>query len=108
MIHIRIGGQSLIVWTLNPTRIVSHLKSSKRCEVFSALYCSLGEGASSFGPETRLLGEIPEMDSMAVVSIITELEERFGFEVMDDEISADSFETFGDLTMFVHGKLSEA
>ena len=68
----------------------------------------LGEGASSFGPETRLLGEIPEMDSMAVVSIITELEERFGFEVMDDEISADSFETFGDLTMFVHGKLSEA
>lgn len=47
------------------------------------------------------------MDSMAVVSILTEFEERFGFEVMDDEISADSFETFGTLIAFVNGKLSE-
>ena len=37
-----------------------------------------------------LLGAIPEFDSMAVVSIITALEERFGFIVEDDEIDARS------------------
>jgi len=67
----------------------------------------LDDLATSFESDTRLLGEIPEMDSMAVVSILTEFEERFGFEVMDDEISADSFETFGALLAFVNGKLTE-
>ena len=42
---------------------------------------------------------------MSVVSIITGLEERFGFEVMDDELSADSFESFGALTDFVSQKV---
>jgi acyl carrier protein len=52
-----------------------------------------------------LLGAIPELDSMAVVSLITTLEERFGFTVADDELDGSSFATVGTLTDFVASKL---
>jgi len=55
--------------------------------------------------ETALLGAIPEFDSMAVVSILTILEERFGFFVDDDEIDAEIFETVGSLVAFVEQKI---
>ena len=66
---------------------------------------SLGDRADSLGPESRLLGEIPEFDSMAVLAVITALEEHFGFVVDDDEISADTFETVGSLTTLVAEKV---
>ncbi len=66
---------------------------------------SLGGRGLRFAPETPLLGAIPELDSMAVVTLITTLEERFGFIVDDDEISGDTFATVGSLSQFVAGKL---
>jgi acyl carrier protein len=54
---------------------------------------------------TPLLGSIPELDSMAVVTVITMIEERFGIVVDDDEISAETFETVGTLYDFVNAKL---
>lgn len=54
---------------------------------------------------SRLWGELPEMDSMAVVSILTALEEKYGFVVHDDEIDAADFETFGALVAFVERKV---
>jgi acyl carrier protein len=54
---------------------------------------------------TPLLGAIPELDSMAVVSLITALEEHFGFAVADDEIEAATFATLGSLADFVQNKL---
>lgn len=54
---------------------------------------------------TPLIGAIPEFDSMAVVSIITALEDHFGFAVDDDEIDASVFETVGSIVQFVEGKL---
>jgi acyl carrier protein len=54
---------------------------------------------------TPLLGAIPELDSMAVVSLITALEDHFGFAVADDEIEAATFATLGSLTGFVRHKL---
>ena len=39
-----------------------------------------------------LLGAVPELDSIAVVNLITALEENFGITVADDEISASTFE----------------
>ena len=65
----------------------------------------LGERVRTFGPDTPLLGSIPEFDSMAVVNLITTLEERFGFTVDDDEIEGSTFATVGSLTEFVEGKL---
>lgn len=53
-----------------------------------------------------LLGAVPELDSIAVVNLITALEEHFGITVADDEIGAAAFETLGSLTKFVERKLS--
>jgi len=60
---------------------------------------------SELTPETPLLGAIPELDSMAVVNILTALEEHFGISIADDEISGSVFRTFGDLCSFVAGKM---
>ena len=55
--------------------------------------------------DTALLGNLPELDSMAVASIITALEQHFGIEVLDDEISARHFASLGTLSDFVESKL---
>jgi len=65
----------------------------------------LGERTATLQPETTLLGNIPEFDSMAVVSVITALEEQFGIMVEDDDIDAETFETLANLTAFVQSKL---
>ncbi len=67
---------------------------------------SLGARKSQLNESTPLLGSIPELDSMAVVNVITAMEDRFGISVSDDEISADTFATLGSLIGFVEGKLS--
>jgi acyl carrier protein len=54
--------------------------------------------------DSPLLGALPELDSMAVVSILTALEEQYGFVVEDDEIDASVFETLGALVNFVQQK----
>jgi acyl carrier protein len=66
---------------------------------------SLGGRAKSFTRETALLGAIPELDSMAVVTLITSLEEQFGVVVDDDDIDGDTFANVGALVDFVSGKL---
>jgi acyl carrier protein len=66
---------------------------------------SLGGRAKAFTPDTPLLGAIPELDSMAVVTLITTLEEQLGIIVDDDDIDGATFETVGSLTGFVTGKL---
>ena len=68
---------------------------------------SLGERAQRFTAATPLLGSLPELDSMAVVSVITTIEERFGFSIGDDEISAATFASFGSLCDFVQQKLKD-
>jgi acyl carrier protein len=67
----------------------------------------IGARIQAMGREAPLLGAIPELDSMAVVSLITALEEHFGITVADDEIGADAFESIGSLTQFVERKLQE-
>lgn len=66
---------------------------------------SLGGRAASFTRDTRLLGAIPEFDSMAVVSLLTTLEDRFGISVDDDEIDGSIFASVGTLVDFVGAKL---
>ena len=65
----------------------------------------LGGKSKQFDAATGLFGNIPEFDSMAVVTVVAALEERFGITIEDDEITADIFETVGSLSRFVEGKL---
>ena len=60
---------------------------------------------TQFDADTPLLGAIPEFDSMAIVTVLTSVEETFGIEIDDDEVSADIFETFGSLVEFVESKV---
>jgi len=65
----------------------------------------LGERAQRLEANTRLLGNLPELDSMAVVTVLIGIEEHFGFIINDDEISADTFATLASLSEFVGQKL---
>ncbi len=55
----------------------------------------------AFERSTPLLGSVPELDSMAVLAVIQEIEIRFGIEVPDDEVDGSSFETVGTVVDFV-------
>ncbi len=61
----------------------------------------LNERVNSIEQDTILLGNIPELDSVAVVAILLEIEKRFSMTIKDDEISARTFETFGNLVDFI-------
>ena len=66
----------------------------------------LGDRADGLNASTRLFGGLPEFDSMAVVTIVTAIEERFDVVVDDDEITADVFETLESLSGFVERKIA--
>ena len=67
----------------------------------------LGLGAdrvAAFTDATLLFGALPELDSMAVASVLTELEDRLGILIEDDEIDGEMLETFGALVAFAARK----
>ena len=66
----------------------------------------LKDRGAGLTPESGLMGTLPEFDSMAVVSILTAIEERFGVTVDDDEVDADIFQTVGSLLAFVTAKVA--
>jgi acyl carrier protein len=67
---------------------------------------SLNGRTATFTRNTPLLGAVPELDSMAVITLITTLEEKFGLVVDDDDIDGATFATVGSLTDFVSSKLA--
>ena len=82
---------------------MQHLEEVKNilCTVLS-----ITDRKGSLSEESSLLGNIPELDSMAVVNVITALEEHFNIVIEDDEIDSKIFETLGTLTRFIDNKLS--
>jgi acyl carrier protein len=62
--------------------------------------------ALTFTDETALLGAIPELDSMAVVALLTMLEDSLGLSIADDEIDGEVFATVASLLAFVQAKLA--
>jgi acyl carrier protein len=62
----------------------------------------IGDRLDTLGPDAVLLGGIPEFDSMAVVSILTTIEESYGVTIDDDAVSAEAFETLGTLLEFIN------
>ena len=65
----------------------------------------LGKRADMLNEDSALLGEIPELDSMAVVTILTLFEDEFGIEVNDDDVSAETFATVGSLARFLEERV---
>lgn len=76
-------------------------------EVRNILISTLGLRQQALDAGSTLLGSLAELDSMAVIGLITALEAHFGFDIHDDDISARHFATLGTLTAFVNHKLAE-
>jgi acyl carrier protein len=62
------------------------------------------ERVDTFRADTPLFGALPELDSMAVAGVLTELEDRLGIVIEDDEVDGEMLETFGALTRFAASK----
>ncbi|KQP23140.1 acyl carrier protein [Pseudorhodoferax sp. Leaf267] len=69
---------------------------------------SLQGRAHSYTRDTPLLGYVPELDSMAVVSLLGAFEDTLNIEIDYGEINADNFATVGSLTDFLGSKIREA
>jgi acyl carrier protein len=71
----------------------------------------LGLSASrvtEFTADTGLFGHLPELDSMAVAGLLTEIEDRLEISIEDDEVEFDMLETYGALLDFVTAKRAGA
>lgn len=66
----------------------------------------LGDRIDKWNPDTPLMGNVPELDSVAVMALIQALEEQFGIQIADDEISAETFETVGSVYEFVREQVA--
>ncbi len=68
----------------------------------------LGEvQVAGFDAETGLFGHLPELDSMAVATLLTEMEDRLHIVIDDDEIDGELLETYGGLLVFAQSKRAE-
>jgi acyl carrier protein len=76
-------------------------------EVIDTLHAVLGIDARKrkLTADTALLGSLAELDSMAVATILTSFEERFGFAIADDEVDGATFASVASLARFVQEKL---
>jgi acyl carrier protein len=87
--------------TLSPSEIDDALRALFRD--------TLGVSADrvlKFDAATPLFGSLPELDSMAVANLLTDLEDRLGIMIDDDEVDGDMLESFGALTAFVARKVA--
>lgn len=57
-----------------------------------------------FDADTGLFGHLPELDSMAVATLLTEMEDRFDIVIEDDEVDGELLETYGNLLAFAEAK----
>lgn len=64
--------------------------------------------SDAFTANTGLFGHLPELDSMAVAGLLTELEDRFDIVIDEDEVDGDLFESYGTLLGFVEAKREAA
>ena len=62
------------------------------------------ERTAAFRADTGLFGHLPELDSMAVAGLLTEIEDRLGIVIDDDEVDGEMLETYGALLGFVEAK----
>lgn len=64
--------------------------------------------ADAFTADTGLFGHLPELDSMAVAALLTEMEDRLEIQIDEDEIDGELFETYGSLLAFAEAKREDA
>jgi len=78
--------------------------------VKSIVVTTLGieDRAATLTASSPLFGAVPELDSLGVLEVVTNLESHFAITIHDEEFSGEIFETLGSLAEFVEGKLPSA
>ncbi|ROS05040.1 phosphopantetheine binding protein [Sinobacterium caligoides] len=80
---------------------MSSAKTIQAEQLKSLLADVLQIDTTGFDADTELLGAIAEFDSMAVISLITALEQQLNINIADDEIDGEAFANFGCLLSFI-------
>lgn len=70
--------------------------------------CLQLKDSEQLNPETPLLSGFPELNSLTIATLMTEIEEAVDCEIDDDEISESVFETIGSLADFIDKKMALA
>lgn len=96
-------------------RVVADTKDTQRADDASAdavlksiLSDVLGldtDDAQALTAHSGLFGHLPELDSMAVAGLLTEIEDRFDIVIEDDDVDGEMLETFGGLLEFVEARI---
>ncbi len=81
-------------------------------QTIKKLICILREIIPSYeadfwSEETELFGAIAEFDSMAIVTLIGEIEEQFDLAFDDDDITAEYFQSIASLALLVSERLGD-
>ena len=62
------------------------------------------ERVEQFDAYTGLFGHLPELDSMAVATLFTEMEDRLDIVIEDEDVDGEMLETYGGLLAFAEAK----
>ncbi|WP_115367529.1 phosphopantetheine-binding protein [Alteripontixanthobacter maritimus] len=82
---------------------IDRLLRSVLCDVLGLDKADVDE----FDADTGLFGHLPELDSMAVAGLLTEIEDRIDIVIEDDDVDGEMLETYGGLLAFTEGKVAE-
>jgi acyl carrier protein len=80
--------------------------SDKVRSILSDILGLSAEQVTAMDDDTELFGALPELDSMAVAGLLTEMEDRLDIMIDDDDVDGDLFATFGSLVAFARAKVN--
>ena len=87
------------------TRVTDELTVEDKIRVLISDVLAISrDRVAVFSADTGLFGELPELDSLAVASLLTEMEDRLDIYIEDEEVDADMLSTFGALVAFAERK----
>ncbi len=93
-----------------PTKVIDSMAPS-RAEIDASVRAILADvlgldpnDVAEFDGDTGLFGHLPELDSMAVAGLLTEMEDRMDIVIEDDDVDGEMLETYGGLLAFAEAK----
>ena len=96
------------IQTDDPTLSTSRADIDAQLQTLIVETLSLDETRDgTFARDTGLFGHLPELDSMAVAGLLTEMEDRLDILIDDDDVDGEMLETYGGLLAFAEAKAVE-
>ena len=96
---------------MSTSPVTPSIAQASRAQIDAALRATLVEvlaldetQVAGFHAQTGLFGHLPELDSMAVATLLTAMEDNLGIVIEDDDVDAEMLETYGALLAFAEAK----